>query len=354
MKWTTLLRTLLPLTLCAALLIPASAAGPLIAPNPTSDTEESESVDGQTKTTQPVSTCVWGSLTKLENGDLHLKNSVESDHSIHEIVIHPDEAAIVDAVTGAALALEDLQDGEMVYAYVSTAMTKSLPPQAAAYVIVARIPADFGVPSYYEITDRTVISTLMTENNIIQATFFTDQGTNLTLNLTDALDEEGNRQYILKDEVRLLSYPDGTEASFDLLIPGTRLLAWTDTEGKLSQVLVFPYEYSGYLAVLEGGFVVLNGQVVELAALTDPAGQSFVPVRAVCESLGCTVTWDNTAKAMTITQDEQVLFSYAAGADAAQVNGESVALSAPSLAQDGCAYLPGADLARLLHLYLAP
>lgn len=43
--------------------------------------------------------------------------------------------------------LSDLKDGETVYAWVGPVMTLSLPPQATAILILANIPADYGVPS---------------------------------------------------------------------------------------------------------------------------------------------------------------------------------------------------------------
>lgn len=353
MKW---FKRLFPVTLCAALLISvASAAAPsLIASNPNTDTDASETTGGQENTAQPISVRVWGTLTKLEDGGLQLKNSGEMDGVINEIILHGENIIFLDAVSGAPITLDDLSDGEMVYAYVSPVMTRSEPPQATAYVVIGNIPADFGIPAYYEITDRTMISTLMTENNLISATLSTDQGVDLTFNLTDQLDEEGNRQYILKNEVTIQSYPDNTEVSVNDLTPGTRILVWTDTSGNLSKVLVFPSIYSGYLKSSEDGTVLVNDQALESKAISNSEGQFFLPIRAVCEALGYTVTWDNAAKAMTVSEGDTVLFSYVAGADAAQVNGQDLTLSAASLAQEGSTYLPAVDLARLLDLYLIP
>lgn len=353
MKW---FQRLFPVTLCAALLISAaSAAGPsLIAPNPNADTDSSETTGGQENAAQPISVRVWGTLTKLENGSLHLKNSGEMDGVIHEIILHGDHTIFLDAVSGAPITLDDLSDGEMVYAYVSPVMTKSEPPQAAAYVVIGNIPADFGIPAYYEITDRTMISTLMVQNNLIRATLSTDQGIDLTFNLTDQLDEEGNRQYILKDDITVQSYPDNAEISVTDLTPGTRVLVWTDASGALSKVLVFPTTYSAYLKSFEDGTVLVNDQALESKAIFNSEGQPFLPIRALCEALGYTVTWDNAAKAMTVSRGDAVLFSYTAGADTAQVQEQELTLSAASLAQAGSTYLPSADLARLLDLYLIP
>ena len=51
--------------------------------------------------------------------------------------------------------LEQIKDGDTIYAWVGPAMTMSLPPQVTAQMIVANIPADYGVPQYYEIASVT-------------------------------------------------------------------------------------------------------------------------------------------------------------------------------------------------------
>ena len=83
---------------------------------------------------------VWGTVTRLENGAILLKNSDEND-PYHEIILHlPETARVVDGVSGQPLDRE-LRDGETVYAWVGPAMTMSLPPQAIAEVVEANIPA---------------------------------------------------------------------------------------------------------------------------------------------------------------------------------------------------------------------
>lgn len=60
----------------------------------------------------------------------------------------------LDAVTGEPMELSDLKDGETVTPG-GPVMTLSLPPQATAILILANIPADYGVPQYYEISAVT-------------------------------------------------------------------------------------------------------------------------------------------------------------------------------------------------------
>ena len=128
----------LALTLCAAVVcaLPAFAA------------ETADNGAGAPAYMAPVR--VWGTVTRLENGAVLLKNSNEED-PYHEVVLHvADTTPVVDAVTGLPLD-RALRDGETVYAWVGPAMTLSLPPHATARIIVANIPQDAGAPQYYQV-----------------------------------------------------------------------------------------------------------------------------------------------------------------------------------------------------------
>ena len=128
----------LSLLLCAVLLsVPALAAEPAA---------EEPARQGPAR--------VWGTVTWLDNGGLLVKNSNESD-PLHEVVLHGESIICLDAVTGESMELEQIKDGDTIYAWVGPAMTMSLPPQVTAQMIVANIPADYGVPQYYEIASVT-------------------------------------------------------------------------------------------------------------------------------------------------------------------------------------------------------
>ena len=121
------------LTLCAAVVcaLPAFAA------------EEETVADEAPAYLAPVR--VWGTVTRLENGAILLKNSDENDPH-NEIILHLSKATrVVDASSGLPLD-RALRDGETVCAWVGPAMTLSLPPQAVAEVVEVNIPADGAVP----------------------------------------------------------------------------------------------------------------------------------------------------------------------------------------------------------------
>lgn len=66
-----------------------------------------------------------------------------------------DETRILNAQSGMPVDKEALQEGETVYAYISQAMTLSLPPQSNANLILCQIPADYNVPSLETVAKMT-------------------------------------------------------------------------------------------------------------------------------------------------------------------------------------------------------
>lgn len=90
---------------------------------------------------QPVR--IYGSASHMEDGRLSIDNrsgvSAEGEIILN---ISQESTLILDAVSGTPLTLEDIQDGETIYAYIGPAMTMSLPPMTNAAIIFANIPAD--------------------------------------------------------------------------------------------------------------------------------------------------------------------------------------------------------------------
>lgn len=55
---------------------------------------------------------------------------------------------------------------------------------------------------------------------------------------------------------------------------------------------MFPYEYRAYISLSEDGGVSVSGQAVEQAAKTTEDGTVLLPIRAISEALGLSVSWD--------------------------------------------------------------
>lgn len=313
----------LSLLLCAVLLsVPALAAEPAA---------------GEPARQGPVR--VWGTVTWLDNGGLLVENSNESD-PLHEVVLHGESIICLDAVTGESMELEQIKDGDTIYAWVGPAMTMSLPPQATAQVIVANIPADYGVPQYYEIASVTP-----------QAMIAIYPPPALTWTEVTATDGTTLR---ITDEAELTPYRTKNIVRLEDLIPGTGILVWTDAQGQPERVLVFPYAYRGYVSVTEEGVVSVNGGAVAQKAKIRESGETLLPLRAVAEALGLQVKWDPAQGAVVSRNEETVLTAMPGGAIQG-VDDAGVAYEVPGtcIVEEGATYLSQAALLQLLNLYPA-
>ena len=94
---------------------------------------------------------IWGTLTHREDGGRLVKNPQEGA-AYREVVLHGESIICRDALTGDPMDIQDLKDGDTIYAWVGPAMTMSLPPHATAILILGNIPADYAVPQFYEIS----------------------------------------------------------------------------------------------------------------------------------------------------------------------------------------------------------
>ena len=229
----------LSLLLCAVFLsVPALAAEPAAAETPGGG---------------PVR--VWGTVTWLDNGGLLVENSNTSD-PLHEVILHGESIICRTPSPGEPMDLEQIRDGDTIYAWVGSAMTMSLPPQATAQVIVANIPADYAVPQYYEIASVTP-----------QAMIAIYPPPALTWTEVTATDGTTLR---ITDQAELTPYRTKNIVRLEDLIPGTGILVWPDAQGQPERVLVFPYAYRGYVSVTEEGLVIVNGGVLSRKAKVSP------------------------------------------------------------------------------------
>ena len=91
----------LSLLLCAALLaVPAAAA---------------ETSDEAAAPVRPGPVQVWGTLTWLDDGGLYVENS-SGDETLDKVILHGESIICLDAVTGDPMDIQDLEDGDTIYA----------------------------------------------------------------------------------------------------------------------------------------------------------------------------------------------------------------------------------------------
>lgn len=318
------LQKVFALLLCAAILVvPAFAAG-----------ESGESADE----TGPVT--VWGTLTWLDDGGLLLQN--DSEMSINEVILHGESIICLDAVTWEPMDIKSLKDGDTVYAWVSPVMTMSLPPHATAYLILGNIPADYRVPMYYEIAAANVTGT--------------DSDTQMPTSVE--LTAAGGVVFTVTDEATLTPYLTKNVVTLGDLVPGTRVLVWSNSRGEAERVLVFPYEYRAYIFLSEDGGVSVSGQAVEQAAKTTEDGTVLLPIRAISEALGLSVSWDpETGVTVAAGGSETAQTIFVAKPDGAitgvNADGSTYEVSGTCINDGGVTFLTDYTFSNLLDLYLA-
>ena len=314
----------LSLVLCAALLsIPAAAA----------ETEEETPAR-----LGPVA--YWGTVTWIDE-DSFLLDRGERDDLSDAVVVHVGDAPCLDAVTGNTMNVKDLKDGDTAYAWVGPAMMLSMPPQSAASLILGNIPADYAVPQYYEITGSVI-----TEASAVLSV----AGSNDTVTVPASAQVS---PYLTRNLVTLAD-----------LVPGTRILVWSDAKGTPEKVLVFAYEYRGYVAAAEDGTVSVNGTAVDQKAKTTAEGDTLLPIRAVAEALGMNVRWDAAQCAVVSYGEDMVkpapleietLMTALPGGAITAVDSDGTAeeVYGACVIENGVTYVSMAALAQALDLYRA-
>lgn len=183
----------------------------------------------------PVSSPIRVSGTIYHDGDRFTLKNIQGDTVQDEIILNiSDETKILDAVNGFPVSASDVKDGETVYAYISQAMTMSIPPQSHAELILCRIPQDFAVPSY---------------ETVQLAAFLTPDQTGKSVNIGQIATVRGN-VWAVMEETTLLPYLTRNIVTTDDLTEGTRCLIWPAQTGSFDNVraagkiVIFPKDAS--------------------------------------------------------------------------------------------------------------
>ena len=164
----------------------------------------------------PQAIRIFGPVTRTEDGRLSIDNQSGVSNS-GEIILNvsDEETYILDAVSGLPIKLEDIKDGDTIYAYIGPAM--SLPPMTNADVIFANIPADAKVPDYVEV--KSMITDASTSKSVLTAL----DGT----------------EYTLADDCNIFPYLTRNIVTLDDLTQGRKCVVWADDENSASKIMVF-------------------------------------------------------------------------------------------------------------------
>ena len=150
---------------------------------------------------------VSGTVTQIENGQILLKNEEEGAAYPQILLNITDDTLILSGADCSEKTLSDIAEGDILYADISPAMTRSIPPMANAFVVFCETQEDTTVPTYAVITD------IQTSEDG-QTTIITDQDLVLLPGTdTKILSLEGNSALPLSD----LNIGDAILARFSIM-----------------------------------------------------------------------------------------------------------------------------------------
>ena len=288
----------------------------------------------------PQYTVISGTVAHQKDGGLLM--SASTGEPTEDYILWTEGVMILDAVSGEPVDAKAIKDGSTVYAWLGaqTAMTMSLPPQVTPELLLVNVPADYKVPQYDVIVRSDGLTGLGIPNR---------SGMSVTLS-------DGTVYQVWQD-AQVKPYLTRNRVTYQDLLPGTRVLAWADDKGQASKVIVFPYEYKGSISLDGYGRLYVNsGAVAEPSTLRRPYGDErlYVPIRAVAEAAGYSVSWDKEF-GVTVKDGTETVFTILPDSKAvkgtAVPEGDGFHLSGPCLIANGITYLEAGDLAHLLGMF---
>ena len=285
----------------------------------------------------PQYTVISGTVAHQKDGGLLV--STPAGEPTEDYILWTEGVAILDAVSGEPVDAKSIKDGSTVYAWLGaqTAMTMSLPPQVTPELLLVNIPADYKVPQYDVIVRADGLTSVEGKRS------------GMSVTLSDGT------VYQVWEDAQVKPYLTRNRVTYQDLLPGTRVLVWTDDKGQASKVIVFPYEYKGSISLDGYGRLYVNsGAVAEPSTLRRPYGDErlYVPIRAVAEAAGYSVSWDKEF-GVTVKDGGEMVFQICPDTDLAHgpAAADRQSLSGPCLIANGVTYLEAGDLAHLLGMF---
>lgn len=285
----------------------------------------------------PQYTVISGTVAHQKDGGLLMSTS--TGEPTEDYILWTEGVAILDAVSGEPVDAKSIKDGSTVYAWLGaqTAMTMSLPPQVTPELLLVNIPADYKVPQYDVIVRADGLTSVEGKRS------------GMSVTLSDGT------VYQVWEDAQVKPYLTRNRVTYQDLLPGTRVLVWADDKGQASKIIVFPYEYKGSISLDGYGRLYVNsGAVAEPSTLRRPYGDErlYVPIRAVAEAAGYSVSWDKEF-GVTVKDGGEMVFQICPDTDLAHgpAAADRQSLSGPCLIANGVTYLEAGDLAHLLGMF---
>ena len=136
---------------------------------------------------------VSGTVAQIEDGQILLENDEEGAAYPQVLLNITEDTLILSAEDYSKKNLASIPVGDLLYADISPAMTRSIPPMANAIVVFCDVQEDTAIPTYAQITD------IQTDDDG-QVTIITDQSLNLLPNeSTKVLSLDGSSTLSVSD-----------------------------------------------------------------------------------------------------------------------------------------------------------
>lgn len=161
---------------------------------------------------------IHGPISKAEEeGTLLIDNQSDISY-VGEISLNlSDFTKILDASTGLPVNAQQIEDGSEAYVYIGEAMTKSIPPQTNAWLIVVNVPEDMEVPEYVE------VESVLTDADNSETVLTASDGT----------------AYTFAEIYEISAYKTKNIVTLDELTPGRKCMVWADSDDMVSRIIVF-------------------------------------------------------------------------------------------------------------------
>lgn len=184
----------------------------------TIEVEETEAVSTEEENVMPDSIRVYGKVKEISDRGIFIENDNPNDAYKQIILNVSEDTLILDAVNAEVRTIEDIADGETLYAYVSPAMTRSLPPISNAELIFCDIPIDFAAPEYAEILRVSTgegRTSLETNRDII---------------------------YHIGEEIEIIDFTTGEKTDVSSIKEGSKVIAWYQIVMESFPAQTYPYK----------------------------------------------------------------------------------------------------------------
>lgn len=171
-----------------------------------------------TERTQTETVRIRAVVKALEDGRILVENQSEESYQ-GEILLNISvyDTQIVNGETGFPAELSDIQSGDVIYADIRPAMTRSLPPQTTAETVILGLPEGSRAPEY-----------MITESMEWQQ----DESWKL-VSTTGSV-------YQVPADCPVISYGMGEYSTFRIISKSSRLLVWLEGENRPQRILKLP------------------------------------------------------------------------------------------------------------------